>query len=106
MDKQPVLKIEGRRYTMGRIKAGTYRQVVLLSEDWLHYTEEELLEDARIIVRDAFGLTQQQADQIEMQQVMPTYRKIKAMAEELFVARAAEIPNASGPETKEDPGRS
>jgi len=106
MDKQPVLKIEGKRYEMGRIKAGTYRQVVLMSEDWLHYTEEELLEDARVIVRDAFGLSQELADKIEMAQVMPTYRKIKAMAEDIFVTKAAQIPNAAGPETKDDPGRS
>lgn len=102
----PILKIDGKRYTMGRLKAGTYRQIVLLGEDWANYSEEELIEDSRGIVRDAFGLTQEQADRIEMEAVMPTYRKIKALAEDLFVDRSKQIPNEDGPETTELPGQS
>jgi hypothetical protein len=91
---------------MGKIKAGTYRQIVLASEDWENYDDDELIEDARAIIRDAFGLTPEQADKIEMECVMPTYRKIKSLAEELFVARVAEIPNAEGPANSNEPGQS
>lgn len=96
--ESPILKINGKRHTMGRIKAGTFRQIVLLGEDWPNYPEEELIEDCRYIVRDAFGLSKKQADQIAMQDVMPIYRRIKALAENVFVERAAEVPNAQSPE--------
>lgn len=103
--ESPILKIDGKRYTMGRLKAGTYRQIVLLGEDWPNYSEDELIEDCRAIVRDAFELTQEQSDQIEMEQVMPIYRKIKELAENVFVVRSAELPNGAGPAENNEPGQ-
>ena len=97
MDK-PIIRINGVRYTMDRLKAGTYRQVLLLGEDYKNYSDQDLIDDMQEIVRVAFGLSKEQINEIDIEQIIPTFRKIQKITQDVFVAKAAEIPNEEGPE--------
>ncbi len=106
MDSKSILRIDGVRYTMNRLKAGTYRQVLLLGEDYKNHSDEDFVEDMIEIIRVAFGLTKEQAAQIDMDTVVPTFRAIQQRVRTTFIERAAEVPNEEGPEETELPGQS
>ena len=92
-----ILKIDGVRHTMGQLKAGTYRQAILFGEDYKNCSDVELVEDALEIVRVAFDLTKEQAAQIDVDKIIPTFLQIQELAQRVFIEKAAEVPNEQGP---------
>jgi len=96
--EQVVLRIDGTRHALGKIKAGTYRQVLLLGEDYKNYSDQDLVDDMQEIIRVAFDLTKEQASRIDTDRIIPTFRKIQKLAMEVFIEKAAEVPNAEGSE--------
>lgn len=93
----PILRINGVRYAMGKLKAGTYRQVMLFGEDYRNFTDAELVEDALEIIKLAFGLTHELALQIDVEKIIPTFLQIQELAQRVFIEKAAEVPNEQGP---------
>lgn len=101
----PILRINGVRFAMGKLTAGTYRQVMLFGEDYKirtkenkqKYSDVELIEDALEIIKLAFKLTNEQAQQIDIGTILPTFLEIQEAAQGAFIEAAAEVPNAEGP---------
>ena len=106
MESRLILRIDGTRHTMGRLKAGTYRQIILLGEDYKKYAEQDIIDDMVEIIKEAFGLTKEQAEKIDAETILPTFTEIQKIAQRVFTVRAAEIPNADGPEGTNQTGPS
>lgn len=103
MENRPVIKIAGKRYTAKHLTMGAYRQLVLLMQDVQALTEDEFKDDACLVIQETFGLTPEQADQIEVADVLPLFRAITQWATGIFTSKVEQLPNVQGPE--ETPGQ-
>jgi len=98
VESRPVIKISGKRYTAKYLTMGAYRQLVLLMEDVKNLDELEFQDDAVEIIKEAFSLTQEQADKINAADVVPVFRLISRWATTVFTEKVKQLPNAQSPE--------
>lgn len=99
MKGNPTIRINGKRYIATKMKAGAYRQIMQLIEIMDGIEQEELHEDMLEAIRLAFDLTPEQADQIDVADIIPTFARLSVWAKQAFMLKAALIPNAEGPAT-------
>lgn len=98
MGKTPVLKIDGVRYTARRLKFGAYKQILLLTDALDELNELELQEDIVEALRLTFDLTREQADRIDVEDLVPVFRAVAVWARGRFTAKVQQIPNAESPD--------
>lgn len=98
MGKNPIIRINGTRYKAKRLKMGAYRQIIMLIDDIEEMDAEDFKDDMLETLRLTFGLTQEQADDINAADVMPTFRAVAAWAQGIFTAKIAQLPNAQSPD--------
>ena len=104
MQASPILKINGKRYKIQRVKMGAYRQVMMLVDDMDNLTPEELKEDILDVIRICFDLTREEAEQVDTADLFPLFGKLASHVQNAFTAKAQQIPNADSPDAT--PGRS
>ena len=104
MQASPILKINGKRYKIQRVKMGAYRQVMMLVDDMDNLTPEELKEDILDVIRICFDLTRDEADQIEAADLFPLFGQLASYVQGAFTSKAQQIPNADSPDAT--PGQS
>lgn len=94
MEKKPVLRINGLRYKAKRLKMGAYRQIVRLVDDM--ETEsmdaEDVKEDMLEAIRLTFELTPEQADSVDVADIVPTFWAIVDWTRTVFTSK---LPNAA-----------
>lgn len=98
MEKSPTIRIHGTRFRAKSLKMGAYRQIVLLIDHIDELDPEELKEDMVEVIRIAFDLSAEQADQMSAADVIPTFRTLAVWAQGIFTAKAQQLPNVQGPE--------
>lgn len=97
MQASPILRINGKRYKIQRVKMGAYRQIMMLVDDMENLTQDELKEDILEALRVGFELTKEEAEQIDTADLFPMFGKLASYVQRAFTARAAQIPNAPSP---------
>ena len=105
MGKTPVIKINGIRYKPGKLTFGAYRQIMLLADEIGDMSQEECEEDMLSVLRVTFGLTREQADQIDARDVLVKYREVSRWAIGAFTEKARALPNGDGPDEADPTGR-
>ena len=98
MQTSPILKINGKRYKIQRVKMGAYRQVMMLVDDMDNLTPEELKEDILEVIRTCFDLTREEAEQVDTADLFPLFGKLASYVQNAFTQRAKQIPNAESPD--------
>jgi len=104
MENRPVLKINGKRYKADRLTTGAYRQIIWLIDDIGQMEQAEFRDDMVFAIQTTFGLTNEQAELIPIDDVIPLFWQIASWAQGIFTKKAHELPNAESPETT--PGQS
>ena len=98
MKGNPTIRINGKRYIATKMKAGAYRQIMQLVEIMQDIEQDEMHEDMLEAIRLTFDLTQEQADQVNVADIIPTFAHLSVWAKRAFLLKAALIPNEEGPE--------
>lgn len=98
MENRPVVKIAGKRYIAKNLTAGAYRQVILLMEEAEKLSAEDFKEDALYVIKEAFGLTEELMEKINVADVFPLIGEINQWAMHAYMEKVAQLPNAKGPE--------
>jgi hypothetical protein len=104
VNESPILKINGKRYKIQRVKMGAYRQVMMLVDDMDNLTPEELKDDILEVVRVCFDLTKEEAEQVDTADLFPLFGKLASYVQMAFTQKAKQLPNAASPDAT--PGQS
>ena len=104
MDTSPILRINGKRYKIHRVKMGAYRQIMLLVDDLENLSQEELKDDILEAIKTCFELTKEEAEQVSAADIFPLFGKLASYVQSAFTAKAAQIPNGQSPDAT--PGQS
>ena len=93
VNETPIIKINGIRYKAKRPKMGAYRQIIWLVDDIGNLSADDFKDEALQIIRMVFKLTEQQADDIDVADVIPTFKALVSWAQAAFSGGVAQFPN-------------
>ena len=94
MENKPILRVNGLRYKAKRLKMGAYRQIIRLVDDIENMDAEDVKEDMLEAIRLTFELTSEQADSVDVADIVPTFWGIVNWTRTVF---AEKLPNAESP---------
>ena len=97
MEIGPVLKIDGKRYKARRLKFGAYREIMLIMEEVNAMDEEEFKEAMVDAIKISFGLSKEEADNIDTADLVPTFQKLAVWVQLAFTSKVKKLPNEMSP---------
>jgi hypothetical protein len=99
----PELKINGKTMRPGNPKAKIWREVMKFADEKKEFTDGELMDKYAKVIALAFGgavTAEDIMEQVELEEIVPTYRKIYAWVIDVATKKLEQIPNGETPEGK------